>query len=84
MQHQQGEEEERAKGLQSCTHRYMGGGLPSASQLNTTSRFFSTFSTGYTMLPGCLVKTGLCRTLLSVGQQGKTKLIHQPVCQAAN
>lgn len=45
----------------------MGGGLPWASQLNTTSLFFSRVSTGYTILPGCLVKTGLCRTLLSVG-----------------
>lgn len=58
--------------LQSNTHRYMGSGLPWASQLNTTSLFLSRVSTGYTMLPGCLVKTGLCRTLLSAGQEGET------------
>lgn len=65
----------RASGTQMkrCRHtdRYIGGGLPWASQLNTTSLFFSRVSTGYTMLPGCLVKTGLCRTLLSVGRHTK-------------
>ena len=58
--------------LQSHAHRYMGGGLPWASQLNTTSLFLSSVSTGYTMLPGCLLKAGLCRTLVSVGRQAKT------------
>lgn len=62
------------------THRYVGGGLPWASQLNTTSLLFPTVSTGYTMLPGCLVKVGLCRTLLSVGPQGNTTRVSKNLC----